>query len=55
MEAFFVAEGTFFLTNADGSARRCVEGDTVVLPVGWSGMWDVVEPVRKVWVEVEPV
>ena len=50
-EAFFVIDGVFFLTNPDGSSRRCTAGDTVVLPQGWSGRWDVVEPVRKVWVE----
>ena len=26
------------------------------MPKGWSGMWDIIEPVRKVWVDVdEPV
>ena len=52
-EAFFVVEGVFFLTNPDGSSRRCVGGDTVVLPKGWTGHWDVIEPVWKVWVEAE--
>jgi len=42
--------GLFFLTNADGSARRCGPGDTVVLPKGWSGHWDIIEAVKKVWV-----
>ena len=51
-EAFFVVDGVFFLTNQDGSARRCTAGDTVVLPKGWAGRWNVIEPVTKVWVEV---
>mmetsp|Transcript_25319 Transcript_25319/g.70805 ORF Transcript_25319/g.70805 Transcript_25319/m.70805 type:complete len:332 (+) Transcript_25319:777-1772(+) len=51
-EAFHVREGVFFLTNADGSARRCVAGDTIVLPKGWSGHWDVIETVKKVWVVI---
>ena len=50
-ECFFVIEGVFFLTNPDGSARRCAAGDTVVLPKGWSGLWNIIEPVSKVWVE----
>ena len=50
-EAFMVLEGVFFLTNKDGSARRCSAGDTVVLPKGWSGQWDVIETVKKVWVD----
>ena len=49
-EAFFLLEGVAFLTNSDGSARRCVAGDTVVLPKGWTGKWDVIESVKKVWV-----
>jgi len=52
-ECFWVVDGVFFLTNPDGSARRCAAGDTVVLPAGWAGHWDVLEPVRKVSVEVE--
>ena len=43
-----VLEGTFFLTNADGSAQRCVAGDTVLMPKGWSGLVDVIEPVKTV-------
>lgn len=49
-ECFHVLEGLFFLTNTDGSARRCGPGDTVVLPKGWSGHWDIIEAVKKVWV-----
>ena len=52
-ECFHVLEGVFFLTNADGSARRCVAGDTVVLPKGWSGYWDIIETVKKIWVVVK--
>ena len=51
-EVFHVISGVFFLTNDDGSARRCVAGDTVVLPKGWSGHWDIIEPIKKVWVVV---
>lgn len=49
--AFHVLEGIFFITNNDGSARRCVAGDTVLLPKGWSGQVDVIEPVKKLWVQ----
>lgn len=52
-EGFFVLEGVFFVTNADGTAQRCGRGDTVVLPKGWKGHWDVIETVRKIWVTVE--
>jgi len=52
-ECFHVLEGAFFLTNANGSAQRCVAGDTVCLPKQWSGSWDVIAPVKKIWVEVK--
>jgi len=53
MECLFVVDGVFFLTNADGTTSRCTKGDTVVLPTGWKGYWDIVEPTKKVWVAVE--
>ena len=43
-----VVEGVFFLSNADGSAQRCVAGDTVVVPKGFTGHFDVVESVLAV-------
>jgi len=51
-EAFFVVDGTCFLTAPDGSGRRCTAGDTLVLPQGWAGHWDVVHPTTMVFVEV---
>uniref|UniRef100_A0A7S4VJK0 (S)-ureidoglycine aminohydrolase cupin domain-containing protein n=1 Tax=Alexandrium monilatum TaxID=311494 RepID=A0A7S4VJK0_9DINO len=51
-EWFHVLEGSGFLTNLDGTARRFGPGSTVILPKGWSGRWDVLETVRKVWVVV---
>jgi uncharacterized protein len=50
---FHVLEGVFFVTNPDGTARRCAAGDTVVLPRGWSGLFDVVDTVRKLNVVVQ--
>lgn len=51
-ECFHLLDGVAYVTNADGSAQRAVAGDTVVLPKGWSGHWDVIEPVKKLWVEL---
>lgn len=50
---FHVLDGTFFISNSDGSAQRCESGDTIVLPKGWTGYWDIIDTVRKVWVAVE--
>ncbi|CAB9518156.1 Enzyme of the cupin superfamily [Seminavis robusta] len=51
-ECFYVLEGVFLLTNTDGSARRCVAGDTIVIPKGWNGRWDVLEQARTLKVVV---
>jgi len=51
-EVFVVVKGAMFLTNSDGSARRCGVGDTAHLPEGWAGRVDVVEEVATVFAEV---
>lgn len=51
-EFFYVMEGLCFLTGTDGVARRVGAGDTVVLPKGWSGRWDILEPIRKMFVVI---
>lgn len=49
---FHMLEGVLFVTDgADGTARRCVAGDTVMLPAGFSGHIDVVETAKKVWTD----
>jgi hypothetical protein len=45
-ESFHVLEGLFLLTNADGSAQRCSFGTTIIIPEGWTGRLDVLEPTR---------
>jgi uncharacterized cupin superfamily protein len=55
-ECFHVLEGVLFLTNhnAEGMAsRRCVAGDTVVIPKGWTGHVDVIQTVKKLWFAVD--
>jgi len=48
---FHMLEGTLFITDeSTGSSRRCVAGDTVMLPQGWSGYIDVLASAKKVWV-----
>lgn len=47
---FLVLEGTLFVTDETGdSSKRCVAGDTVMLPAGWTGRVDVVTPVKKLF------
>lgn len=52
-EWWHILEGVMYLTDGvDGAAQRCVPGDTVVVPAGWSGHADIMEPVKKLWVQV---
>jgi len=46
---FHVLKGVLFVTTSGGTSRRCIAGDTVMLPAGWSGFIDVVEPTEKVF------
>uniref|UniRef100_A0A7S4K5Y9 (S)-ureidoglycine aminohydrolase cupin domain-containing protein n=1 Tax=Odontella aurita TaxID=265563 RepID=A0A7S4K5Y9_9STRA len=51
---FTVLEGVVFVTDSrDGSARRCVPGDTVMLRAGFEGHIDVMETAKKVWTLAE--
>lgn len=50
-EVAFILEGRATLT--DSSTRSTVHvapGDLLVLPIGWTGRWDVTETVRKIYV-----
>ena len=49
-ESFYVLAGEGSVTDLDGTAHSFGTGDTVVLPKGWSGRWDVTKAIHKVWV-----
>lgn len=51
-ETIHVLEGRARITDADGTAHDLGEGDAIVLPRGWSGRWDIIETVRKLYVTV---
>ena len=38
----------------DGRAERFGPGDTFVIPAGYRGTWETVEPVRKLYVIYQP-
>ncbi|TGD97006.1 cupin domain-containing protein [Methylobacterium nonmethylotrophicum] len=40
-------EGVVVVTDAEGSARTYRAGDAFVTPKGFSGTWEVIEPVKK--------
>ena len=51
-EIIHVLRGAATITDADGSVRELVAGSALVLPVGWSGRWDITETIRKLYVTI---
>ena len=49
-ETVRILAGRARLTDAGGTAVELTTGDVLVLPKGWSGRWDILEPVRKLFV-----
>lgn len=50
---FIVLEGVLVISSDEGRVQRCEAGDTVMLPLGWSGYIEVVKPVKKLWVQAD--
>ena len=44
--------GRVIITNDDGTQNEYVAGDTFVIPKGFTGLWDVREPMKKQLVKV---
>ena len=49
-ETMLLLGGRVRITPLDGEAVELEEGDVFVLPKGWSGRWDVLDTVRKLYV-----
>ena len=49
-ETVQILAGRARLTNADGTSAELTAGDVLTLPKGWSGRWDIIETVRKLYV-----
>jgi hypothetical protein len=52
-EAMIFLSGRARLTTQGGEPVIFQAGDTFVLPKGWNGRWEVLETVRKFFVEVK--
>lgn len=52
-ELFFVTEGRCRLTADDGHAVECQAGQSLVIPAGFSGVFEVIEPLTKHYLIVE--
>ncbi len=46
--------GVVRLTGADGTSETFRPGDAFVIPKGFAGTWETVEPVRKFYAIYEP-
>ena len=49
-ETVQILAGRARLTNADGTSTELTVGDVLTLPKGWSGRWDILETVRKLFI-----
>jgi uncharacterized cupin superfamily protein len=47
-------EGVSVITDADGLAVTLSAGDSFVIPRGFEGTWEVLQPTRKIFVIYEP-
>ena len=48
-ECFYVLAGAGSVDDVDGTRHAFGPGDTVVLPRGWHGRWDIEADIHKVW------
>lgn len=46
--------GQAILTDEDGTAETFVTGDAFIIPRGFKGTWETIEPVKKWYVIFEP-
>ena len=47
-------EGRVRMRGNDGSDTTVVAGDSFVIPAGFEGVWEVLEPARKLYAIYEP-
>ncbi|WP_341676857.1 cupin domain-containing protein [Niveibacterium sp. SC-1] len=52
-EFFHVIEGRIRITNQRGEAKEFGPGDACVIPAGFEGIFEVIEPVRKRYVFID--
>ncbi len=52
-EVCVLVEGRVAIRAADGSRREFGAGEAFVVPRGFSGVWETLEPTRKVFVAIE--
>lgn len=48
-EFCYFLQGRIVMTHSDGSRRELGPGDSILLPRGWKGTWEIVEHTRKIY------
>ncbi len=49
-----ILSGESILHDQQGGQRRLITGDRFVIPAGFAGSWEVIQPTTKVYVIFEP-
>ena len=49
-----ILEGVSIVRDKNGNERTLKAGDNFVIPAGFEGEWEVLEPCRKIYVIFEP-
>jgi len=49
-EVCHILEGRVRLTDEAGNAKEFGAGSTFVLPAGFKGIWETIEPIKKIYV-----
>ena len=52
-EFFFVTKGRCRLHDNDGAVAECAAGESLVIPAGFSGVFEVLEPLEKHYMIVD--
>ncbi len=53
-EFCYVTRGRIAITDADGQTTVVKSGDAFMVPAGFTGVWEVLEPAHKYYVIFEP-
>ena len=48
-EMIYIVQGEMVCTSDDGASFTLAEGDSCTFPRGWSGTWNVIRPIRKLY------
>ena len=52
-EVMLMLSGRMRLTDADGNATELTKGDVFYIPRGWSGKWETLETMEKMYVIID--